>query len=451
MKNPNSKTVSVVFDLQEVQNDSAFFPIPGETPSVHEVRDILLKRYNSKAGKTEIQIEGGQIRIVWRPEYIDVNAENLNAEAIRFAKSRNFDQAISKWKQASAINGNDVEYLYNLGLLYYEQKRYSESMQFLEKAIVLCPVHHKAHLALGINHVKMRNFDAAARHVSESIRLNKNNVLAYLNMGAIYSVKKRFNEAIEMFNKTIQLSPRESRAYLGMAKIYVQLSDTEAANSYFRKVIELSPNTSIAEFAEQSMVRTSSVQDSPISQDQRIENLTKGIGYSLGSNYPLAVDHYKAYLKIQSSDDYAWYLLGEAQLRLNRIEEAVDSFRRCIRLNAKRGLYFKTLGIALFLLKKNEEAAENFKKAVELGKTDPLVITLYGICLAREKRTDESTHQFKLTLKKHPNNPLALYHLALALIKQNENKKAADLLEKIKSMSVYAPVKEHAINLLNKM
>ena len=92
-------------------------------------------------------------------------------------------------------------------------------------------------------------------------------------MGAIHSVKKRFNEAIEMFNKTIQMSPRESRAYLGMAKIYVQLSDTEAANSYFRKVIELSPNTSIAEFAEQSMARASSVQEFPISQDQRIENL----------------------------------------------------------------------------------------------------------------------------------------------------------------------------------
>jgi len=451
MKNSNSKTVSVVFDFQEVQNDPVFFPIPGETPSVHEIRDLLLKRYNSKFGKTEIQIEGEQIRIVWRPEYIDVNAENLHVEAIRFAKNRNIDQAILKWKQASAINENDVEYLYNLGLLHYEQKRYSESMQFLEKTIALCPIHHKSHLALGINHVKMRNFDKAAQHVSESIRLQKNNVLAYLNMGAIHSVKKRFNEAIEMFNKTIQLSPRESRAYLGMAKIYVQLADTEAANSYFRKVIELSPNTSIAEFAEQSMIRSDGVSAAPISQDQRIENLTKGIGYSLGSNYPLAVDHYKAYLKNQSSDDYAWYLLGEAQLRMNKIEEAVDSFRRCVRLNSKRGLYFKALGISLFLLKKHEEGAENFRKAVEFGKTDPLVLTLYGICLAREKRTDESMHQFKLTLKKHPNNPLALYHLSLALIKQNENKKAADLLEKIKSMSIYAPVKEHAVNLLKKM
>jgi tetratricopeptide (TPR) repeat protein len=305
MKNQNSKTISVVFHLQDVQNDPVFFPIPGETPSVHEIRDLLLKRYNSKTGKTEIQIEGEQVRIVWRPEYIDVNAENLNTEAIRFAKNRNIDQAISKWNQASAINGNDVEYLYNLGLMYYEQKRYPESIQFLEKTIAFCPIHSKAHLALGINCVKIRDFDKAAQHVSESIRLQKNNVLAYLNMGAIHSVKKRFNEAIEMFNKTIQLSPRESRAYLGMAKIYMQLADTEAANSYFKKVIELSPNTSIAELAEQSMIRSREVSSSPLSQDQRIENLTKGIGYSLGSNYPLAVEHYKAYLKNQSTDDYA--------------------------------------------------------------------------------------------------------------------------------------------------
>jgi tetratricopeptide (TPR) repeat protein len=451
MKNSNSKTVSVAFNLHEVQNDPVFFPIPGENPSVHEVRDLLYKRYNSTSGKTEISIEGDLIRIFWRPEYIDVNAETLHSEAIRQAKSRQLDQAAVKWKQASAINGNDVEYLYNLGLLYYEQKKYAESAPMLEKVVALCPIHHKSHLALGLICIKQRNFDKAELHVSESIRLNKTGVLGYLNMGAIHSFKKRFNEAIEMFNKTIQLSPKESRAYLGLAKIYVQLSDPEAANSYFRKVIELSPNTSIAEFAEQSMVKTKPVQVVQASPDHKIENLSRGIGYYLASNYPAAADHYKAYLKIQSSDDYAWYLLGETQLRMDKLEETADSFKRAIRLNTKRGLYHKSLGTALFLQKKYEEGAEALKKAVEFGKTDPLVFTLYGICLARLKKTEESMHQFRLTLKKHPNNPLAMYHLAVAFVQQNEKKKAKDLLEKIKSMTMYAPVKEHSINLLQKM
>jgi len=451
MRNANAKTVSVVFNAQDVQNDPAFFPIPGENPPVHEIRDLLHKRYNAASGKTEISVEGDEIRIVWRPEYIDVNAEALHAEAIRLAKSRQLDQAIGKWQQASAINGNDVEYLYNLGLLYYEQKKYAESTPMLEKAIALCPIHHKSHLALGINCIKLRDFDRAELHVSESIRLNKTGVLGYLNMGAIHSFKKRFNEAIEMFNKTIQLSPRESRAYLGLAKIYVQLSDSEAANSYFRKVIELSPNTSIAEFAEQSMVKTKPIQVAPLSPDHKIENLSKGIGFYLASNYPTAADHYKAYLKIQSSDDYAWYLLGETQLRMDRLDETVDSFKRCVRLNPKRGLYHKSLGTALFLQKKYEEGAEALKKSIELGKSDPLVFTLYGICLARLKKAEESVHQFRVTLKKHPNNPLAMYHLAVALIQQNDKKKAADLLEKIKSLTMYAPVKEHSANLLQKI
>jgi tetratricopeptide (TPR) repeat protein len=451
MKNATAKTISVVFNLQDVQNDPAFFPIPGENPSVHEIRDLLYKRYNSTSGKTEIGIDGEQIRIVWRPEYIDVNAESLHAEAMRLAKSRQLDQAVMKWKQASDINGNDVEYLYNLGLLLYEQKKYAESMPMLEKVIAICPIHQKSHLALGINCIKLRDFNKAELHVSESIRLNKTGVLGYLNMGAIDSIQKRFNEAIEMFNKTIQLSPKECRAYLGLAKIYVQLSDPEAANSYFRKVIELSPNTSIAEFAEQSMVKTKPVQEIQTSPDNKIENLSLGIGYYLASNFSMAADHYKAYLKNQSSDDYAWYLLGETQLRMDKIDETVDSFRRCIRLNPKRGLYYKALGVALFLQKKYEEGAEILKKSIELGKTDPLVFTLYGICLARLKRAEESIHQFKLTLKKHPNNPLAMYHLAVALIQQNEKKKATDLLEKIKTLTMYAPVKEHSINLLQKI
>jgi tetratricopeptide (TPR) repeat protein len=451
MKNSNAKTVSVLFNQSDTQNDPVFFPIPGENPSVHEIRDLLYKRYNSASGKTEISIEGDQIRVFWRPEYIDVNAESLHAEAIRMAKSRQLDQAAEKWKQATAINGNDVEYLYNLGLLYYEQKKYPDSTAMLEKVVALCPIHHKAHLALGLIFIKQRNFDKAEHHVSECIRLNRTGVLGYLNMGAIHSFRKRFNEAIEMFNKTIQLSPKESRAYLGLAKIYVQLSDTEAANSYFKKVIELSPNTSIAEFAEQSMVETRPVQVIQSSPDHKIENLSRGIGCYLSSNYPAASDHYKAYLKIQSSDDYAWYLLGETQMRMDKLDETVDAFRRSVRLNSKRGLYHKALGTALFLQKKYEEGAESLKKAIELGKTDPLVFTLYGICLARLKKAEESMHQFRLTLKKHPNNPLAMYHLAVALVHQNEKKKATELLEKIKSMTMYAPVKEHSISLLQKM
>jgi tetratricopeptide (TPR) repeat protein len=451
MQNSSSKIISVTLKIQDIQNDPFFFPIPGETPSADEIRDLIYGKFKTGHGKIEISAEKEYITIQWRPEYIDVNAENLHSAAVNLAKHRQFETAISKWIQAIAINNKDVEYHYHLGLVYYELKKFQESIQSLQSVCSICPIHYKAHLALGINFIKTKDFDQAVHHLSMSARLYNNNTLAYLNLGAVYSFKKRFNDATEMFNKTIQLSPKESRAYLGLARIYTQLNDAEAANSYFKKVVELVPNSPSAELAKKSMIQTRPENVVRHSSDNKIENLSKGVAYYLSCKYALAAEHYQAYTHVQPSDDYAWYLLGETSLRLNKTDESVDCFRKAIRINSKRGLYYKALGISFYLIQKYEESIENLKKAIELGKNDPLTITLYATNLVRVHRDGDAIQQFRFALRKNPNNPMAMYHYAFTLIQHDEKQKAVELLEKINTLEYFAPIKEQSKKLLNSL
>lgn len=451
MKTSGSKSVQTVLKVSEIQADPELFPIPGETPSPEDIRSLLEKRYATEFGKLTVALEEDVIRVSFKPRSVDVNAEQIHGAAVRLARQRQFEPALEKWKQAVSVNPDDYEYHYHIGLVLYEQRRYDESGRALERAVRVCPIHYKAHLALGLSRIKMSRHDEAVRHFAESVRLHRENVLGYLNLGAVASLQKRYNEAIEAFNHAIQYNPRESRAYLGIAKIYVHLNDTEAANSYFKKVIELAPGTPIAEFARKSISESRAETAPEVLQGDRLAALSKGTGYALAGNYTAAAEHYQIYLRNQTSDDFAWYLLGEAEIRKGRLDEAADDFRKCVRLNPKKGLYQKALGTIYHFQKKSAESAECFKRAIELGKIDPMVVTLYGIQLLRMRKTDEAMHQFRMALKKNQNNPLAMYQLAYAYSLKHENKKAMEWLDKVNAVEFFAPIKEHARRLANSL
>jgi superkiller protein 3 len=446
---PKSKIITVSLLLQEIKKDAHFFDIPNESQDTNVIRDALLKKYHTDTGILECFVDGERFIIQWYPDNVDDKAEELHRNALQLVKKNQTDRAIQYWEKAYSLNNQDVDYLYKLGLVHYELKKYKIAAKYLEKAVGICPIHHRAHLLLGINWLKLRNFEKAEHHVVESNRLNRSNIRTYLNLGAIYSIQKRFNEAIEMFNATIQLSPSESRAYLGLARIYSMLNDAEAANSYFKKVIELSPNTLMAEYAKRSIHEASVEEIDVATSGKKEDQISKGADFYLSGDYRVSSNKYKEYLNMHPSDDYAWYLLGETKLRTGELSEAVDCFKRAIRLNSNRGLYYKSLGIVYHFLNKSKETLEYIKKAIELDKRDAMCWSLQGIHSLNQKKLEAAINSFNLALKKNPNNPLVMYHLALAYIQNKQKNKSIELLKRILTFEYLVPIKNDVKSLLS--
>lgn len=444
-KPSKSKLIIVSILVDDVINDPYYFNVPAEVSSPEKILEHVLKKYHTDTGILEGFIDRNRIVLHWYPDKVDETAETLHQEALKRAKSKQFTAAIGLWEKAIARSDScDVDYLYKIALVLFELKKYEESIQYLEKAVTVCPIHHKALLLLGINWIKQRKFNKAEISISASNRLNRSNTITYLNLGAIYSVKKQYNEAIEMFNAAIRLSPRESRAFLGLARIYSLINDIETSNNYFRKVIELAPNSKIAELAKRSIVVPETGKSASQKSGNREEFFSKGMGLYLYGDYAAASSQYKEYVNKHPSDDYGWYLLGESKLRSGNPTEAVDCFKRSIRLNSKRGIYYKALGVGLHYLGRAEETVEVLKRAIELGKRDALCYTLIGINLGRQKKIGDSIQNYDHTLTKYPNNPLAMYHMALALIQMDEKEKAGELISKIMSYEYLVPIKNLA-------
>jgi len=458
-----SKIVTVSINIPDIKTNRTLLRIPETIDSPKEIRDHLLSLLKPTSGIMEGYVDGRQIVLQWYPDEVNEQAEKLSTIASRLIKEREYDKAVQILEKALVIKNHDVEYLYKLALIFFEQKKYNKTLLYLKKSISVCPIHFRANLLLGITLLKLRRLEPAKRYFLLSNIFNKSSVLPYLNLGAIYSINKQYKKSISMFNECIRLAPKESRAFLGLARIYTMLKDVESANANFQKVIELSPDSKIAEIAKRSLktrpethAGISPEPVNPLTQTgrkgvggkQEEERVAAGVHQFLKHDYTGSLDQFRAYLSKHPMDHFVWYLLGETQLRTGNYDGAVISFRKAINLYSKRGLYYKGVGLSFYYQQKYSKAANAFKEAIQYGKNDPLCFTLLGICNMYLKRNEESEHMFKQAMKKNPNNPLALYFSAQLNIKKGDHKRAIDDLNKILGFEYAIPIKENVRKLL---
>jgi len=407
--------------------------------------DRLLEKYKSTQGHLDISFDDQRVLLRWRLDKVDGLAEALHQEALAFVKQGRYQEAIEKWSRASAINPHDPDYLFHLGIAYFETKNYQLSAENLQKAVQLCPIHHKAHLILGTVYIKARKHDLAEHHIRESIRLSPSNPLAYLNLGAVYSMRRNYEKGIAMFQKAIALSPQEARAYLGLAKIYSILGESGKANEYFRKVIEYDKKGVLANYAKKAMVTERGV---AVAKGSVERYYADGYRLFLAGHYADAVQCFQNYLSIKPEDDYVWFSLGEAQMRAGKADAAAVSFRKAIRINPKKGLYYKEYGIALDLLNRPKDVIEVMQRAIDFGKKDTLTYGLWGKSLVQEGKYSEAIVILEQALKLDRNNILARYYLALALAKNEELDLALDHLAQIQNLPPTVPLKQQVEKLL---
>ncbi|MDZ7335983.1 MAG: tetratricopeptide repeat protein [candidate division KSB1 bacterium] len=450
------KTICVTLDLNDINGEVEQLFIAENENDKREIVKKLLSIPDHFNDEFDYKIISNKLQFTHYLSSTNLQAENLHKSAIAFARNGDLDKAISYWNKAIELNANDPHYFFNLGVAYFELKRYLDAIDALTRTLAICPVYFKANLILGIAYLKIRKFENAKKHIERSLLENKNNPMAYLNLGAISSILKDYKTGITMFEKAISLAPQEPGAYMGLGKIYLILGDTTKANYYFKKVIEYDKKGNLANYAK----RLISTQQSETNIGKAID-LPNGTNpetyYSEGyrnyiiGNFENAIKFYQKYLAIKSDDDYVWYALGEAQLRAGKPELAVESFKRAAKLSPSKGLYFKELGIAFEKLKYYEKAIISMKKASELGKSDSITHTIWGKALFELGRYLEAKEQLEISLKSNKNNLMAKYYLALTLLKTKEIEDAIYYFEEVTKSKIETPLKESAEMELKKL
>ncbi|MBN1154685.1 tetratricopeptide repeat protein [candidate division KSB1 bacterium] len=456
-----NKTISTSFQRSEIDGVEKLLEHPPQDREEKlKVASSLIELPVNFKDDIEIIYNDKQLTIRWHPSKIDPDAEALHKNALLLARKGALTEAIENWEKAAQINPYDPDYFFNLGVAYFELKRFQESIENLTRVLAICPFYIKAHLILGTAFLKIRKFEFAKKHLIKSVRYYKNNALSFLNLGAVHSILREYDNGIRMFNQAIKFSPQDPRAYLGLAKIYATVGEQEKANAYFKKVIELDQKGALANYAKRSIIANKDNLKTTISAgaadaksgSANVEDFySEGYRLYLSGDYPNSEIMYKRYLSIKRDDDYVWYALAQSQLRSGKLQESLEAIKEALKIYPKKGLYLKDVAIIFDKLNKPDRVIAALTKAKELDKADSITYSLWGKSLFALGNFDEALIMLEKAIKLNTNNQLAKYFMAETLMKLNATEDALDYLYDLKETKMTSPLKERAKVVFNKL
>ena len=140
-----------------------------------------------------------------QPTAMDIFMEGIDA-----LDMENFDEAAKRFKEASAMDPQNLEFQYHLGVAYVRIKKNREALEIFESLTRQYP---------------------------------KKYFKAYFDIAAIYSSEKKFERALETLRKAEKIDPKSGRVFLDMGYAYKDSGNYEQAIECFRRAKELDPQT----------------------------------------------------------------------------------------------------------------------------------------------------------------------------------------------------------------
>lgn len=98
---------------------------------------------------------------------------------------------------------------------------------------------------------------------------------------------------------------------------------------------------------------------------------------------PRSVEHFRAALRADPSDDRVRYCLGHAHLDAEQWEEAVIAFESALELRHDCAEYLRSLGVALTSAGRQEDGIEVLREAAKRAPSEPFVLKDLAQALVR--------------------------------------------------------------------
>lgn len=165
---------------------------------------------------------------------------------------------------------------------------------------------------------------------------------AYFYLGRIHLAEKDHGSAVNTFRKFIDLRPKDVKGYEYLGKTYEDQGLTAEAIEAYKQAW---------------------LQD----RDQIRLQLKVGSLYYKQQNYRAVIDFMHEYLKKDSTNMYAHYLLGRSMIKRGEFEACIHIATRAVALDSSSVMNYLNLGIAYYNLEDYNQALHPLVRATDLS------------------------------------------------------------------------------------
>lgn len=397
-------------------------------------------------------------------------------------RNRDWKDGFTLWSKTVRTAPKCARALDNLGVEYYNLKRYSEAIPYHERSIRLKPDYAIAYYNLGNAYNHSGLCDKAIPAYQESIRLKPDNIRAYNNLGVAYKNCKFYEEAFEMYTKVLEREPDNQSAFTNMGALLNGLRLYKMALRYCEKAVALNP-TSVEALQNLGVTlsglglydRAFSVLQSALSINpdnanihvnlgslyRRINNDKKateeyqralqlspksaealnnmGVIYNAQGLYDQAIEAYRQALSLSPRDARIYCNLGAVYAEKGDYRQAIALYKDAIRMDPRYSKAYGNLGAAYNNLKMYDEAITCYKSGLEKAGNDPEMHFSLGIVYRNKEMNEEAMDEYNEALKLKPDYPEPHLNIASIYLRNKQKEEALYHLKKYLRVAPNSP------------
>ncbi len=228
-----------------------------------------------------------------------------------------YGDALKPLKSVLVAQPDHPSALLHMAECYMHIGRDEQAIEILEEARKKNPESQRlifqlaqAHTHMSISAGKFKRYKEAIQHFKEAIKLLPRYGPAHLAMGLTLYQQGRYDDAIKMFNKTVELDPNlKVDAYHHLARTYAKKGEIKKALKFFDQAIKVNPKAAVVhQDLGEFHFKRGKFEDSVVSLENALSMSPK-----------------------MSTD--AWFKLGVARVRLNRVRAAEEPLRKALEIS----------------------------------------------------------------------------------------------------------------------
>lgn len=315
---------------------------------------------------------------------------------------------------------NNAECLNLLGGLYYQQRRYSQALEYSKKAIEADYKNPIYRNAAGMSLMKLKRTFEATEHFLSALELKPDYEVACENLAKAYKTIGEREKSEEWYKKTLEINPKSVRALNNLGNVLQSKGKNDEALNLFNNALEINPESAETLFNLGSLYLVKGDEDRGLTFYRKSVEAKPDFHrayYALGNHYFhrnryfAARKHFTQAVKYEPNNAEYLGKLGLCCQKLGNFDYAIKYYNASLQINPKNVEVLTNLGISTYQRGNNPKARDIFLKALEIAPDSVPVNFALGTTYTLLNEYENALEYLGKTLELKPNFPEALYEI----------------------------------------
>ncbi len=328
------------------------------------------------------------------------------------------EAAEASYFQAHRNAPGDFRWLYYLGLLYQQNGKLPEAVDYYERALAVRPSDLAALVHLGEVHLAANQPEKAETGLRRALEVEPSSPAALAALGQVALGRGEHQQAVEFLTSALELVPAADRLHYSLGMAYRGLRDMDKAREHLGQagMVGVTVRDPLADELKQ------------LTEGERIHLLRGRTAFAAG-RFGDAAEEFDLAVKADPKSARARVNLGTALGQAGDVEGAIGQYRMALELDPKSSAAHYNLGALLARLGREDEALRHFTEVLVINPEDAQGHVELAALLRRSGRGTEALTHYAEAVRIDSRSEEARLGEAIVLVDMGRFREARDRLE----------------------